>query len=145
MKSFAQPSFPCHVVAKIIKIKHLNGNMKIPYIFFLHIFLTTDERLGAAGMDDFSMATCALIILAEYFVCLLIKGRNVPVRVLKCSPWEGHAAGWATSVWQGTKQPGAELQMRIACSAVMEKLESSLWSWHIKRFFVFFQMHLMTC
>lgn len=49
------------------------------------------------------MATCTLIILAEDFACFLIKERNVPVRVLKCSPWEGHAAGWVTSVWQGTK------------------------------------------
>lgn len=45
------------------------------------------------------------------------------------------ATGWVTSVWQGTKQPGAELQMRIAWSAVMEKFESNLWGWQIKNCF----------
>lgn len=83
------------------------------------------------------MATCTLIIQAEDFVSLLIKGQTVPVCVcVEMQPLgrtrEVTAAGWVTSVGQGTKQPGAELQMRIAWSAVKEKLESNLWSWQIK-------------
>lgn len=92
MKWFAQLSFSSHVVAKYIKNKNKKCKCKFPVFFLKTFFNFSNEQIRDwESMEAFSMATCILIILAEDFVCLLIKGLTVPVHVLKCCPWEGHA------------------------------------------------------